>query len=561
MTGQDVMNKHPEVLPPRRSSTRPWAALFVLALAVFMTLLDLTIVNVAIPSIVDDVRASLDQVLWVLNAYSLAYAVLLITAGRLGDIFGPRNLFATGVLVFTIASGASGLAHDPVQLILARGAQGVGAALLAPQGLPIMTTIFAPERRAGVFAIYGSLAGLAVLAGPTLGGFIVTQFGWRWIFYVNLPVGLLTLALAFVFVPDLRPGRRHRLDLLGVGLATVGLFGVVFGLIEGQRYAWGTVWAFVSIPGILGAGVGVLALFMAVQWTRQDREPLLRLTVFADRNYSLMTLVLMVMGFAMVGLLLPLTIYLQSALGLSAVQAGLTVAPMPLASMLVAGPVAGLAGRFSGKYILIAGLTLLAAGMAYVGWKVQADSGRWTLLPGLVIAGIGSGGVWVPTFSIATRDLQPRLAGIASGVLSTIQELGVVLGSAVVGAVLQNRLATELREQAVIHSHQLPPAARGGFVDAFSRAASDGLQVGRGQTGSSVSLPADVPSQVAQLAHLVFAHAFVEAMRPTIFLSVALLLTAAAGCLAVRARSRYADLDAAGDAASVASHPPSVRAR
>src|SRR5438132_1832498 len=217
----------------RRSAA--WLALSVLALGLFMTLLDLTIVNVAIPSIVDDLRSSLDQILWVLNGYSLVYAVLLITSGRLGDIFGPRNMFAAGIVVFTIASAFSGLAHDPTQLILARGAQGLGAAILAPQGLPIMTTLFPPERRGGVFAIYGALSGLAVLLGPVLGGFIVTHFGWRWIFYVNLPVGLITLVLAFLFVPDLRPGRRHRLDWVGVVLATLGLVGIGVGLISVQR--------------------------------------------------------------------------------------------------------------------------------------------------------------------------------------------------------------------------------------------------------------------------------------------------------------------------------------
>src|SRR5262249_5311661 len=156
-------------------------------------------------------------------------------------------------------------------------------------------------------------------------------------------------------------------------------------------------------------------------------------------------------------------------------------------------------------------------GMAAIGWVVHADSSRWSLLPGLVVAGIGSGCVWVPAFGIATRDLQPRLAGVASGGLSTIQALGGVLGSAVVGSVLQNRLATGLREHAVIYSHRLPGPLRGAFVDAFSRASNGGLQVGRGQTGGSVPLPADVPASVAQMAHLVFAHAFVEAMRPTIF--------------------------------------------
>ena len=525
----------------------PWLALAVLALGLFMTLLDLTIVNVAIPSIVDDLHASLDQILWVLNGYSLMYAVLLITSGRLGDIFGPRNMFIAGVVVFTVASALSGLAQDPTQLILARGAQGLGAAILAPQGLPIMTTIFPPERRGGVFAIYGGLAGLAVLAGPIVGGFIVTNFGWRWIFYVNLPVGLAIVLLALALVPDLRPGRRHRLDLVGVALATVGLFGVVFGLIEGQRYNWGTVSAGITIPEIIAAGVVVLAIFFVIQWRRQDREPLLPFAVFRDRNYTIMTLVLMAMGFAMVGIFLPITIYFQSVLGLSAFDAGVAVAPMALTMMLFSGVVAPLAARF-GKYILMVGLTLFALGMAYIAWRVQVDSNRWAFMPGLVLGGLGLAGVWTPVYSLATRDLQPRLAGVASGVLSTVQELGTVIGSAAIGAVLQNRLATGLQAHAVGYSSQLPAPFRAPFVDGFSQAASRGLEVGRGQTGGSLQLPAGIPAQIVQqlqgLAHAVFTQSFVDAMRPSMALAIAVILVAAVGVTGVRARATRAELQA-----------------
>jgi EmrB/QacA subfamily drug resistance transporter len=522
----------------------PWLALAVLALGLFMTLLDLTIVNVAIPSIVDDLHASLDQILWVLNGYSLMYAVLLITSGRLGDIFGPRNMFIAGVVVFTVASALSGLAQDPTQLILARGAQGLGAAVLAPQGLPIMTTIFPPERRGGVFAIYGGLAGLAVLAGPIVGGFIVTNFGWRWIFYVNLPVGALIVALALALVPDLRPGLRHRLDFTGVALATLGLFGVIFGLIEGQRYNWGTVWSGITIPEILAAGVVVLAIFLILQWGRQDHEPLLPFAVFKDRNYTLMTLVLMAMGFAMVGVFLPITIYFQSVLGLSAFDAGIAIAPMALVMMLFSGVVAPLAARF-GKYILMVGLTLFALGMAFIAWRVQVDANRWAFAPGLVLGGLGLAGVWTPVYSLATRDLQPRLAGVASGVLSTVQELGTVIGSAAIGAVLQNRLATGLQSHAVGYSAQLPVPFRAPFVDGFSQAASQGLQVGRGQTGSSLHLPAGIPAQIVQqlqgLAHAVFTQSFVDAMRPSMALAIAIILVAAVGVTGVRARATRAE--------------------
>jgi len=538
-----------------RRPSAPWLALAVLALGLFMTLLDLTIVNVAIPSVVDDLHASLDQILWVLNGYSLVYAVLLITSGRLGDIFGPRTMFILGVVVFTVASALSGLGHDPTQLILARGAQGLGAAILAPQGLPIMTTIFPPDRRGGVFAIYGGLAGLAVLAGPIVGGFIVTNFGWRWIFYVNLPVGVLIVALALALVPDLRPGRRHRLDLTGVALASAGLLGIVFGLIEGQRYNWGTVWSGITITEIIAAGVAVLALFLIIQWRRQNREPLLPFAVFKDRNYTLMTLVLMAMGFAMVGVFLPITIYFQSVLGLSAFDAGLATAPMPLTMMLFSGVVAPLAARF-GKYILMGGLTLFAIGMAYIAWRAQVDSNRWSFVPGLVLGGLGLAGVWTPVYSLATRDLQPRLAGVASGVLSTVQELGTVIGSAAIGAVLQNQLATGLHVHAVGDASRLPDQFRAPFIAGFSQAAAHGLEVGRGQTGGSLQLPAGVPAQIVHqlegLAHAVFTQAFVDAMRPSMALAIAVVLVAALGVLGMRARSVMAAAPAYQEAAPVA---------
>lgn len=517
----------------------------VISLGLFMTLLDLTIVNIAIPSIVDGLKASLDQVLWVLNAYSLVYAVLLITSGRLGDIFGPRNLFAAGITIFTGASAASGLAHDPTQLILARAAQGMGAALIAPQGLPIMVSLFPPERRAGVFAIFGVLAGLAVVAGPTLGGFIVTHFGWQWIFYVNLPLGLATLVAAFVVVPDMRPGRKHRLDLLGVLLATAGLLGIVFGLIEGQRYDWGKVTGLVTIPEIIGAGVLLLIAFGISQAARQDHEPLLPFAVFRDRNYSLMTLVLGAMGFAILGLYLPLTIFYQSVLGLSAMDAGLVIAAQPIAMMLASGFTNTLAVRVGGKYLVIPGLALFAAGSAYIDWVAHVDASRWTFVPGLVISGLGLSAVWGPVYAIATRDLKPHLAGVASGVLNTIQELGTVIASATVGALLQNRLAAALHDQAVAYSAQLPAQFRSSFVDGFSSAARNGLEVGAGQTGGGLQLPPGVPSQVVlqlqRLAHEVFTHAFVSAMRPTLLLPIAIVLVAAISCFAVRNRGLAAE--------------------
>src|SRR5437879_4813959 len=524
-------NTTKEMKTMTRIRNHPMAPLGVLVLGLFMTLLDLTIVNIAIPSLVDGLHASLDQVLWVLNAYSLLYAVLLITSARLGDIYGPRNLFAVGVVIFTIASGFSALAQDPKQLIVSRALQGLGAAVLAPQGLPLMMALFLVDRRGGVFAIYGVMAGLAVVAGPTVGGFLVTHFGWRSIFTVNLPIGVITFALALLLVPDLRPGRRHRLDLAGVALATAGLLGVIYGLIEGQRYDWGVVSGFITIPEIIAAGIVLLALFLVYQAQRQGAEPLLPFEVFRDRNFTLMTFVMAAMGFAILGIYLPLTIYMQSVLGLSAIDAGLTIATQPLAMIVSSGVASGLVQKVNGKYLLIPGLLALAAGSGYIDWAAQANSGRWDFMPGLVLSGLGMGCIWTPVFSIATRDLRPDLAGVASGVINTIQELGGVIASAAVGAVLQNRLALALHEQAIAASGRLPDQYRAAFDDGFSNAAHSGFEVGAGQSGATLQLPA----QVEAVADYVFIHAFVDAMHPTMLLPIVILVIAAFASFLVRA--------------------------
>jgi EmrB/QacA subfamily drug resistance transporter len=518
--------------------TNPWAVLAVFALGTFLTLLDLTIVNIAIPSIVDDIHAPLDGILWMLNAYSLVYAVLLITSGRLGDIYGPRQLFAAGVTLFTLSSALSGLSQDATQLVLSRAGQGLGAALLAPQGLPMITSLFPPERRGGVFAIFGMLAGLAVVLGPTLGGLIVSNWGWRWIFYVNVPVGIAILALTARVIPDLRPGRPHRLDLSGVALATVGLFAIVFGLIEGQRYEWSTITGFVTIPLVIAAGVALIALFLIQQARRQGREPLLPFEIFADRNFALMAFVLMAMGFAIVGVFLPLTIYYQSVLGLDAFSAGLTIAPQPVAMMLASGPIAALIQKGYAKRILFLGLISFVVGQGWIAYTVSADGDRWALLPGLIVAGLGMAGVWTPLYDLGTRTLQPRLAGAASGVFSTIQELGAVLATAVVGAVLQNQLASALTNRATEYASQLPTPVRAPFITGFGNAAKQGFEVGAGQSGTALQLPpgvpADLAAQIGQIAHAVFTHAFVDAMHPS--MAIALAVVAAGAIVTLFAR-------------------------
>ena len=529
------------------SRANPWAVLVVLCMGFFMVLLDLTIVNIAIPSMVDGLKASLDQILWVLNAYTLTYAVLLITAGRLGDRFGQRTLFAVGLALFTAASALCGLAQDPSQLITARVLQGLGGALLTPQTLAILTSIFPAERRGAAFGIWGGIAGLATIAGPVVGGLIVTYLDWRWVFYVNVPIGVTAFVLTFLIVPDLRPGRVSGIEPVGVLLTSAGLFAITYALIEGQRFDWGTVTTIGGVPVTIASLViaGAVLLIAFFVWDSFRPSPLVPLRLFRDRNFSLMNWVAATVAFGMIGLFLPLTIYLQSALGFTALKAGLTLLPMSLVSMPVA-PFAGrLADRIGGKYVLMAGVALFALGMSWVDLRASIDATWVTFLPGLLVAGLGVGCTFAPMTTVAMRNIRPQLAGAASGVLNTTRQVGGAIGSAVVGAVLQNRLAASLHDQAVSYSAQLPPqvppAIRQKFIDGFSNAVKGGLEVGHSSSSSAgqvSGLPPQVAAEIARISHDVFAYAFIDAMRPTLAVPIAALALGALSCVAIKRRRR-----------------------
>jgi EmrB/QacA subfamily drug resistance transporter len=525
----------------RKYAGNPWLVLLVVSLGFFMTLLDLTIVNIAIPNMITKLHASLDDVLWVINAYALVLAVLVITAGRLGDLVGPRTLFAAGVAVFTLASAACGLSPSPGWLIGFRAVQGLGAAMLMPQTLTIITNTFPPERRGAAFGVWGAVAGVATIAGPTLGGLLVTAFDWRYIFFVNLPIGVIVLALTFVIIPDLRLGRRHRIDVPGVLLATAALLAICYGLVEGQKYDWGTITSFISIPLILGAGVVLLAAFLLYQKLTQNREPLVPFAVFRDRNFSVMNWVSGVLAVGMMGIFLPFTIYLQSVLGFTALKAGLTLAPASLISMFVA-PVAGrMTDKIGGKYILMSGLILFGGGMGWLALIATPTSSWQSFLPPLIVAGLGMGCVFAPLITVAMRNIRPQMAGAASGVLNTVRQVGLVIGTATVGALLQNRLVSAMTSQAKTRSAALPASIRGRFITEIQSSASNGIQVGAGQNGGiskQAGLPAQLAAEVARIGHDVFTFGYVQAMRTTMLLPVILLGVGAVSCLAIKRRQK-----------------------
>jgi EmrB/QacA subfamily drug resistance transporter len=417
-----------------------WAVLLTLGLGFFMTLLDLTIVNIAIPDMRLGLHASLAGIGWVINAYVIVLAVLVITGGRLGDLRGKRSLFIIGVAIFTLASLASGLSQTAGDLIAARALQGLGAALLVPQTMSFIIATFPAERRGQALGIWGGIAGLATIAGPTVGGLIVSGLGWRWIFFVNLPVGVLTIILAALVLPEVKAARRQRLDPGGVLLASASLVAITFGLVEGQQYDWGRIWSFISIPLVIAVGVVLLVAFLLVQARRQDRDPLLPFGLFADRNYALMGGANLLVSMGLVGMALPLTVYLQSALGFSALKAGLTMAPASLVSGIVA-PFAGRLADKGGKYLVAAGFALYASGLAVIAVVAGPASTWYDLLPGFLLSGLGTGCTMSPMQAIATRNVPPHLAGGASGVLNTLRQTGSALGSALVLAILESGLA------------------------------------------------------------------------------------------------------------------------
>jgi len=527
----------------RKYQADPWAVLVVVSLGFFMTLLDLTIVNIAIPNMITKLHASLNDVLWVINAYALVLAVLVITAGRLGDLIGPRTMFAAGVTVFTAASAVCGLSPSPGWLIGFRAVQGLGAATLMPQTLTIITNTFPPDRRGAAFGVWGAVAGVATIAGPTLGGLLVTAFDWRWIFFVNLPIGVIVLMLTFVIIPDLRLGRRHRLDIPGVLLASAALLAICYGLVEGQKYNWGTITSFISIPFVLAVGVVLLAVFLLVQRLTQDREPLVPFALFRDRNYSVMNWVSGVLAIGMMGIFLPFTIYLQSVLGFSALKAGLTMAPISLVSMVVA-PVAGrMTDKIGGKFILMSGLILFGAGMGWLALIAQPNSAWQSFLPALIVAGFGMGCIFAPLITVAMRNIEPRMAGAASGVLNTVRQVGLVIGTAAVGALLQNRLVSSMTSQAAVRAAGLPPQVRGRFVTEIQNSAKNGIQVGAGQNGGikqQAGLPSELVQEIGRIGHEVFTFAYIDAMRATMVMPIILLAVGALSCLAIRRRKRPA---------------------
>jgi EmrB/QacA subfamily drug resistance transporter len=516
-------------------STRgPFRILAVLCVGSFAILLDTTIVNVAVPSLIDTLHAGLDQVLWISNAYLLVFGSLLIAMSRLGDIVGQRRLFILGLAVFAVFSALCGAAQNPAELIAARALQGLGAAMLAPQPLVIIAATFPAQRRGAALGIFNSMIMLAAVVGPTVGGVLVTYAGWRWIFFVNVPITLAGIALAFRVVPDLRPGRRHRLDTVGLALATLGLAGVVFGLIEGQRYSWGAIAGTpVTIPEVMIAGAVLLVAFGWWERSGRDTEPLLPAAMFRDKTVVLLFALTAAVQFALISIMILGAITMQSVLGYSAVISGLTGLPLSIVLATLA-PFAGrLSDRTGAKPILITGFTSYAIGMMVLIVVLSTHATPVTFIPPYILIGLGLSCLFAPLTTEALRRVPRELTGALAGALNTARQLGSSIGSAVAGGVLATLLAGDMRARAAAAAGGLPAPARAPFLGGFATLGQSGLSVGRGQSGGA-TVPARVPeplrTQLQHLIHAIFAASYIDAMRTTLVIPVALLLLCALSC-------------------------------
>ena len=453
----------------------PWPALWVLVIGFFMILIDTTIVSVANPAIkaaLDPHTNNLDNVVWVTSAYLLAYAVPLLITGRLGDRFGPKRVYLVGLVIFTLASLWSGLSGSLEMLIAARAVQGIGAALMTPQTMAVITRTFPPNRRGAAMGLWGATAGVATLVGPLLGGVLVDAWGWEWIFFINLPVGVVAFVLAWMLVPNLET-HPHRFDVGGVLLSAVGLFLIVFGLQEAATYNWGVIWGPISVWSLIGVGVLVMVVFVWWQ-SRTKSEPLVPLELFRDRNFALTNVGISAVGFTVTSMSLPYMFFLQLARGLTPTQAALLLVPMALLSGILA-PFAGqLLDRIDPRLMLVPAMLMVGGALVWYVALMNTSSPIWMFLLPSALMGIANAGMWGPLATTATRNLPPRQAGAGAGIYNTTRTVGSVVGSAAIAALMQSRLVENLPGAADATGGDfgqgtLPPVIAEGFATAMAQ--------------------------------------------------------------------------------------------
>jgi EmrB/QacA subfamily drug resistance transporter len=428
---------------------RKWWTLAAVSFGLFMIMLDNTVVNVALPSIQDDLNAGLSELQWIVTGYALTFAALMLIGGKLADAYGRRLIFVLGIVVFTGSSLWCGLADSGDTLIAARVVQGVGAALMNPATLSIIAATFPPRERGMAIGIWAGVSALALAIGPLIGGLLTEHLSWNWIFYVNIPVGLIGIAASFLLITESKDETHERLDLPGLATSALGLFALTYGLIEANTYGW-------TSGRIVGSfAVAVVALVAFIQLERRQRAPMLDLSLFRSGTYAGANLAMLLVALAMFGVFFFVSLYMQNVLGYSAVQAGAAFLPMTVLIILIA-PVAGkLSDRHGSRWLMSSGMVLLGVQLLYLS-QLGTGATFWNLLPGFLLGGLGMALTMTPTAAAATRAVPVEKSGVGSAVLNAMRQVGGSLGIALMGAI-------------VAHEATGKPAVEG-FTAGFERA-------------------------------------------------------------------------------------------
>lgn len=527
------------------SDRRRWLGLVVISLGVSLIIVDSTIVNVAVPSIIADIGLTSTQAQWVQEIYTLIFAALLLVGGRLADLYGRRRIFALGAAVFAAASVLAALAGSPETLIAARAVQGLGGAMMLPTSLSLLNANFRGRDRGIAFGIWGATIGGTAALGPLLGGWLTTDFSWRWAFGINVPAGLVVIAGLFWLVPESKdPDRRRGIDLLGAVLSAVGFGGLVFGLIEGRTYGWLTSaapftlggwswpWTVSPIPVAFVVGGAALTLFVLVERSRNraGRVAMLDLGLFRIASFRNGNVAAAIVSLGEFGLLFSLPLWLQNVVGYSAFQTGLVLLALAIGSFAASGLGAAIGARRSPLFIVRLGIALEIVGIAGIGLLVRPDSGWLAVVPPLFLYGVGVGFATAQLTGVVLADVPVERSGQGSGTQSTARQVGSAFGIAILGTVLFSVLGS--RFDAALADTGIPDEQRTALVAAVKDSAGAAIP----------GLAADPrTAPVADQAK----EAFTDATRWSAFTAAGFLVLGLGASLSLGRRSRATEAETA----------------
>lgn len=498
-----------------------WFAMAIVALAVSIIIMDATIVNVILPVMIKDLDLTVTQAEWANSIYALVFAALLITVGRMADLFGRRRMLLIGIIIFTAASVVAASAPDGGILLLGRLLQGVGGAMILPTTLSTVNAMFTGRERGIAFAIWGSTIGGMAAVGPLVGGWLATDFSWHWAFLINVPIGLIIIFGTIFVVPETRdPHAERSVDVAGILLSVIGLAGIVFGLIEGQNYGWwltkdGSGWPLSVSPVPFAFAVGILAmvLFVVVELRRKraGRPILLDLALLRIRSLRYGSIAALIVALGEFGMLFALPLYVQSVLEFTALGTGLLMLALAIGTFLISGGTAQLSRRMGGKGVVRLGLILEVIAVAGLAFSITSSANAWVLAAWLFLYGVGVGLATAQLTNVIMVDVPVEQSGQASGFQSTVRQLGSALGIAVLGTVLVTTLATATTAN-LERIEGLPTEAQEQLVDVVTNSA-----------GAAIPSLADIPGSNAEIQSAA-SDAMVTAARVTTFAAAGVLL-------------------------------------